>query len=235
MLIVSTDCNCLPRACLSLTLHAAESTSHSLIAQTIAVQISEGETLSVALFEAEDAKTWRALLNEQHSHLASKESAPSTVQASSSNNILSPTRSEGTFLPSILLSQYMVNLVYLQGINASNSDLAYLCPSISAYYQHMMQLAGRFDILDNAAAHRRYKATELKTLRILWHYGCLVYLTKLNMMEIAAGREGAPSVSELQEIRNWTQTPRARLASLHAGSILQSAEDLRDAAFLIPR
>ncbi|KAJ5142706.1 uncharacterized protein N7515_001493 [Penicillium bovifimosum] len=55
---------------------------------------------------------------------------------------------------------------------------------------------------------------------IMWHYMCMTLTADLQIFDLAAGRAGpAPARKALDDIREWSQTPAARRACLHAAHI----------------
>jgi len=52
---------------------------------------------------------------------------------------------------------------------------------------------------------------------VLWHSLCIMLLADFRMFELAAGRHGAaPATGALENISQWSQTPAARRACVHA-------------------
>ena len=166
-----------------------------------------------ALFEAEDAFTWRNLMILSVANMASP-SSPAE-------------RCTDVFLPTVLLAQRIVNVHTLRLIDKAASSPE--TPGLTDFYDDMLELAEQQDILADATLKR---PRELE-LRALWHYTCVVRLAPLDLIEEAAGRGGTKGpISELQA---WIDSPSARLAVLHCGHILHRAADLSDLAFLLPR
>ncbi|KAJ5572207.1 transcriptional regulator family: C2H2 zinc finger and Fungal Specific TF [Penicillium sp. DV-2018c] len=55
---------------------------------------------------------------------------------------------------------------------------------------------------------------------IMWHHMCMTLTADLQIFDLAAGRAGfAPARKALDDIREWSQTPAARRACLHAAHI----------------
>ncbi|CAG7923662.1 unnamed protein product [Penicillium olsonii] len=55
---------------------------------------------------------------------------------------------------------------------------------------------------------------------IAWHYMCMMLTADIQIFDLAAGRAGpSPARKALEDIREWSQTPAARRACLHAAHI----------------
>lgn len=170
-------------------------------ARLIPSLVTSGENFNDALFEAEDAHTWRALL------------------ASGG------TGGSDTSLPIVLLSQALVQVHQ----HREMGDMLLGDPTPmrkhASFFRHMMSLAHEIAIV----------SLNTGLLSALWHYVFVARLAPLNLIEEAAGRAGDPSPDCLEELRQWVNSPAARLATLHCGNVLLQAEDLRDKSFLLPR
>lgn len=95
----------------------------------------------------------------------------------------------------------------------------------ATFFRYMMSLANEISI----------GALNTGVVSAVWHYVFVVRLSPLTLIEEAAGRTGNPSPNCLSELRDWVNSPAARLAALHCGQVLIQAEDLRDKPFLLPR
>ena len=216
---------------LGLTIHGAELTAYSGLPRLIPIQLDESDqSFSDALFEAEDAVSWRRCLHLM-AHGGHQALAISPTMLSPHD---SPVTTTETFLPMVVLAQRIVNTHMLRQVSNTTSIFLQLLPSLANFYHDMSILADRFDILPStqtggAASHATTK------LRVLWHYANVVRLAPLSLIEEAAGRGGQPPNTLHPEIQAWTETPLARLATLHCAHILYYAANLHDLAFLLPR
>lgn len=65
------------------------------------------------------------------------------------------------------------------------------------------------------------KITDLNSL-VLWHNICMTLNANLQIFELAAGRGGAGRAEKaLADIIDWSQTPAARRACIHAGQVFK--------------
>lgn len=188
-----------------LTIHGAELSMFSSMVQQVSVPISPEDGFSDALFEAEDAHSWRALL------------------AGGSRTV----RSHELSLPAAMLAQAVVQVHKHRELEQDFPGEQLPFCKHRSFYNHMMSLADDIDI-DPLSGER----TNLTTM---WHYVFVVRLAPIGRIEEAAGRTGTPSHECIAEVQQWVGTPAARLAALHCGHILHYAEDIRDQAFLLPR
>ena len=184
-----------------LIIHAAESTIYSAMPRLLPMQVADDETISDALYEAEDAIPWRILLHRLQPNLESHTTSPNDRFSKLTDN----------FLPTVLLAQEIVNLCTLQDIGGVDPSVKELRNRTSDFYKKMHNLSRRFAIL--SMSPRCLAPSQPQSLRILWHYCCITHLTKMDMIEEAAGRGGPPS-------------------PMSADRILA---DLRDLAFIVPR
>lgn len=139
------------------------------------------------------------------------------------------------YLPTVLLTQKMINCMTIRRIVAVDPSSGFHGPSFTTFYQQMTAFAAKHALLDEPPAETQYAPSQLKSLRALWHYCCLAYLTRLDLIEEGVGRSGTPRADTIADIEAWAQSVEARLAFLHAAHILMEAEDLRDMAFIVPR
>lgn len=58
---------------------------------------------------------------------------------------------------------------------------------------------------------------------VAWHYMCMTMTADIQIFDLAAGRAGpTPARKALNDIREWSQTPAARRACLHAAHIYKA-------------
>lgn len=58
---------------------------------------------------------------------------------------------------------------------------------------------------------------------VAWHYMCMTMVADIQIFDLAAGRAGpTPARKALDDIREWSQTPAARRACLHASHIYKA-------------
>lgn len=215
------------RVSLGLTVHAAEATVYSGLARTVPAQVSDEDGFKDALFEADDAATWRVLLMCLDPNLAADPTTSTTSQ-------LPFPKTPEIFLPTVLLAQNIVTIHLLRELRKTTSEANLIRRNLRGFYDDMIALAEDHDIL-SPAPNSREVAPQTQSLRVMWHYTCVVRLSPLALIEEAAGRGGSTASESLSEIHAWVSTPAARLATLHCGHILYQAADLKDLAFLLPR
>lgn len=216
------------RVSLGLTIHAAELTAYTGLPRLMTAQLGKHADLgsfSDALFEADDAETWRAILMNTD---PSRSASLSPALSSSSN--------PEVFLPMVLLAQSMVNLHMARELEKVHSDEQISLHGLSDFYRHMTDLA-RDHGFANMLADPRGTDTpgHQRFLSALFHYTCALRLTPMSLIEEGAGREGRPTKATMEAIKAWVDTPAARLATLHCGQLLHQASDLRDLGFILPR
>ena len=211
-----------------MTIHAAELSVYSGLPRLVPVQIADGDGFQDALFQAETAEAWRNLLLGLNPTASARSDVdPQSVGSAGSN--MSTSHQPETFLPAILLAQNIVNTHVLDSLQSPDVDLP--LRSLSGFYQGMTGLARRYHLLTSPS----WLGSQTQSLRVLWHYTCVVRLSPIRLIEEAAGRGGSPVNDGISEIREWVNTSVGRLAMLHSGCILSHAANLRDLAFLIPR
>lgn len=225
----------LRRVALGLTLHAADAATYSLLPRLVPVQLSATDQSSDALFEAEDASTWKWLLL--------------CLNGGSPNNALRTPPSTGfqviptvdTLFPMSVMAQKIVNILHMKELCKSETSFVLSFRDTRLFYCDMLQLGARFGI-----SHEPHRGTgnarvvcgsshQQQILKVMWHYCCLARLARLDQIEEVAGREGIPQQDVLEQVKAWVTTPEARLATLHCAHVLHNAADLRDLAFIVPR
>lgn len=212
---------------LGLTIHGAELTTFSGMARLMTAQVSRDDGFSDALFEANDAETWRSLLG----HWARGDQI-------TMNPSLSGSTTPETFLPTVLLAQSIVNVYKVRELLSSPLHLDLPHQTLSHFYDYMVPLALEFGVLRNPQAMEIPETdmpAHLRSISALWHYACVLRLAPMSHVENVAGRGGSPPEDSIYEVQTWANTQIARLATLHAGYVLHYAADLRDLAFLLPR
>lgn len=108
--------------------------------------------------------------------------------------------------------------------------------SSAQFYKIMMGLAHECGIsCRKQVAHTADSRHQI--FQALWHYCYVDYWSSSRDIEAAVGRYGTNIVARqaLERLRAWVNTPAARLAALHAISVLEAASSLNDVNFLIPR
>ena len=185
----------------------------------IAAQLSDSETLSDKLFEASNAQIWR-------DQLRSLQDDPQNSGISGGGEI---------FLPTLLLAQTIVNIHGLREICHSSIGSTMPPLQLSPWYSHMIRLADTHGFTVGAELEPG-SSSRNPALLVLWHYTCIVKLAPIKLIEEVAGRGGRPASDRiLSDVRDWINTPNARLAVLHSGQILRFTDNLKDLAFLLPR
>lgn len=200
---------------LGLTIHGAELTAFSGIAQGICAQTAGENSFNDSVFEAEDAETWRSLM-----------------KCVAEDEVLSDP--PNTFLPTVLLSQSVVQVHMLRDFERTALVDDPPLRLLAGFYTYMTKLATRHNFLHVIQQPQDTRvSSSQRSLAVLWHYNCLVRLAPISQIEVAAGRVGP--VADAGSVPAWVNTPPARLAALHCGSILYHAADLKDQGFLVPR
>jgi len=210
------------RLTLGLTIHAAESTLYSGLARLVIAQVPNTDGFSDALFEANDAESWRDLMLRSE-----RDTGAAAVSSSDTPDV---------FLPTVLLAQTMVNLHRMRELE--NVPLATGMSSVRLpeFYDFMLSFAKDHGVLPILERSRCAETpAHLRSLAALWHYTCVIRLAPMDLIAEAAGRGGNPDSESVAEIRAWVATPTARLAALHCGHVLYQAADLQDLGFLVPR
>ncbi|KAJ5403445.1 transcriptional regulator family: C2H2 zinc finger and Fungal Specific TF [Penicillium cosmopolitanum] len=78
----------------------------------------------------------------------------------------------------------------------------------------------QFQIISN---YREYMEKMNPNALVMWHHMCMMLTADIQIFEFAAGRAGpAPARKALDDIAEWSQTPAARRACLHAAHIYKS-------------
>jgi hypothetical protein len=71
--------------------------------------------------------------------------------------------------------------------------------------------------------YREYMEKMNPNALVMWHHMCMMLTADIQIFEFAAGRAGpAPARKALDDIAEWSQTPAARRACLHAAHIYKS-------------
>lgn len=184
--------------------------------------MTPADHFSDALFEAEDAETWRALLGrlERGQEVPDDTAMPATPEI---------------FQPTVLLSQALVHCYMLRQLAKTPFGESLPLRELSGFFDYTMPLAKDVGILHTLSNPRDAVAPHKRSFAVLWHYLWVVRLAPTSLIEEVAGRTGSPSPDSLLEVQAWVTTPAARLATLHCGHILSRATDLNDLGFLLPR
>lgn len=190
-----------------LAVHGAELSIFSGFARLIPTLVASRDSFSDALFEAEDAHTWRALL--------------------ATGGVTQDSGSSETSYPIALLAQAIVQVHQHRELGQTLLGDTMPLQTHATFFGYMMALAEELHLLPLSGGPSMLVA--------LWHYVFVVRLAPLTLIEEAAGRAGEPSSDCLAELRSWVGSPAARLATLHCGRVLLHAADLRDKSFLLPR
>lgn len=225
----------LRRVALGLTLHAADAATHSMLPRLVPVQLSTLDQSSDALFEAEDASSWKWLL------LCLNGASPSNTLRTPPATGFRVVPTADTLFPMSLMAQKIVNILQLKELCRSEATFVSNFHDIALFSRDMLDLGARVGISD--LGHRpaieaptsRSSSNQPQILKVMWHYCCLARLARLDQIEEVAGREGVPQPHVVQAVRKWVGSPEARLATLHCAHILHHAADLRDLAFIVPR
>lgn len=78
----------------------------------------------------------------------------------------------------------------------------------------------QFQIITN---YREYMEKMNPNALVMWHHMCMMLTADIQIFDFAAGRAGpAPAKKALDDIAEWSQTPAARRACLHAAHIHKS-------------
>lgn len=214
------------RVSLGLAIHAAELTVYSGMARLISAQVSREDGFSDALFETNDAESWRSLLCASENGQLSHYGQPVALLLTTPE----------TFLPMVLLAQSIVNVYKVREILGLPHQSGLLHRTVTRYYEYMMPMAHDFGVLPVAPQPSGADIPAyVRSLSALWHYACAVRLAPMDLIEEVAGRGGSPTDESIAEIEEWASTPGARLATIHAAYVLHYSADLRDVSFLIPR
>lgn len=226
----------LRRVALGLTLHAADATTYSLLPRLVPVQLSLQDQSSDALFEAEDASSWKWLL------LCLSGGSPGSNSRTPPSSGFQVVPTADTLFPMSILAQKIVNTLQLKEMCRSEVSLVSNYTDIVLFYKDMLDLAGRLGIQEHRDQHVRQShgatkssSSQTQILKVMWHYCCLARLARLDQIEEVAGREGVPQQDTIDAVKQWVKTPEARLATLHCAHVLYQAADLKDLAFIVPR
>lgn len=189
------------------------STSPIVIPDSIQIILPCGESL----FQAHSASHWTQLIQEGKRILAPTVLAPS-------ENIAIPTLSEPA---DELCTQIILALVQLRQSEAYHRLL-----SNRASYPfapcHTYAMDGRARCLPSLQSQIASKHGEILNRSnpngiISWHHMCMMLTADIQIFDLAAGRAGPiPARKALDDIAEWSQTPAARRACLHAAHIYKS-------------
>ena len=169
-----------------MTIHAAELAVYSGLPRLVPVQIADGAGYQDALFQAETAEAWRSLYLGSRS-IASAHSALESQSGGSTVYSMTTSQPPDTFLPVILLAQNIVNTHVLSSIRVPDVDIS---RNLSRFYREMLGLAERYRILTSPSWLLDGERSQRQSLRVLWHYTCVVRLSPIGLIEEAAGRGG---------------------------------------------
>lgn len=225
----------LRRVALGLTLHAADAATYSLLPRLVPVQLSVSDHSSDALFEAEDASSWKWLL------LCLNGGSPHNSLRTPPATGFQVIPTADTLFPMSVMAQKIVNILQMKELCRSEASFVSSFNDIGLFYRDMLQLGARFGITHEPhketrpTSHSRGSSSQPQILKVMWHYCCLARLARLDHIEEVAGREGIPQAHVLEQVKTWVSTPEARLATLHCAHVLHNAADLRDLAFIVPR
>lgn len=207
------------RACYALTIQAGEVTAYSCMPRLLPSRIARNDMDYDLLFEANTAEAWRDCLK---------------LRCSECPTIKSMPIAQSPLFPVALMCQRFVQIFELSAF--SSSDINTLVPKtdVISFYKEMNSLARRLNIkVDSTIALNQ--APQLRLLEILWHYSCVAWLARMDMIAEISGRAGSPRAKALRAFETWIKTYQARLAMLHSAHILLAAAELRNVAFLVPR
>ncbi len=180
---------------------------------------------SQVLFEAPDPETWRIILMGERQGTSTSNHNPTATSATVQ-------RGPFVFQATAALSQTLESIQTMRKLRQTLTYLDTACDQIPAFYSHMMHLSQTWSILPP------HKTPEMATghpqLMVLWHYGCLCFLAKMDDIEKLAA-EDFSDVKTFQSVDTWLGTNRARLATLHCAQILVHSTQLMDLTLLVPR
>lgn len=225
----------LRRVALGLTLHAADAATYSLLPRLVPVQLSATDHSSDALFEAEDASSWKWLL------LCLSGGSPGNSLRTPPTTGFQVIPTADTLFPMSIMAQKIVNTLQLKELCRSEMAFVSSFTDTTLFYRDMLELASRLGISHDHARRPSERHPSGKTtnqpqiLKVMWHYCCLARLARLDQIEEVAGREGVPQAQVVEQVKQWISTPEARLATLHCAHVLHQAADLKDLAFIVPR
>lgn len=230
----------LRRVALGLNIHAADAATYSLLPRLVPVQLSMQDQSSDALFEAEDASSWKWLL------LCLSGGSPANTACTPPSTGFQVIPTADTMFPMSIMAQKIVNTLQLKEMCRSEMNFVSSFTDIVLFYKDMLDLASRLGISEDRNHHPRQlqaassasskgSANQAQILKVMWHYCCLAKLARLDQVEEVAGREGVPQQHTIEAVKRWVKTPEARLATLHCAHVLHQAADLRDLAFIVPR
>lgn len=202
-------------ACLATNLQAAELAIRTGSPQAYLKFLTRQEKFSDALFEAEDAASWRILLSQRRA---------------ARNNAVSGNQDSSDLFSMTCLAQEIQQLLIVESMQDVQT-MKTVCEPMRIQYDRMTHLAEQLGIPRGAPAARM-------SLDMMWHYCCMFRLAGVELLSQFCDNVWSPTDRHALETFNhslmlpFLMIPKGRLAVLHACALLQAARMADDLVLL---